>query len=139
MAKILALNASFSLDDSSGATRSLSGRNNNITLGQTAEAPEVTTFGDVTREHLPDGLKNWELRGDFFYDSAANQVDAVFSGVLGASTVFLLGPSGSAGGSVKYSACCILTDYSIALGVANAATVSITLTPRSGSLTRGTF
>ena len=139
MARITAKNASFYLDDSSATCRAMSGRINSVTLGQSAEAPEVTSFGEGTRTRLNDGLKDYELTFDAFYDEASNQVDAILSGLIGGSTVFQLGPSGSTSTLVKYSGCVVLTDYTINLGVADAATVSMTLAPRTGSLTRTTW
>ena len=140
MARITAKNASLVVDDNTAAARSLSGRFNNLTLTYSAEAPEVTSFGEGTRSRLPDGIMDFELSGDCFYDSAANNVDAVFYGLIGGSgTYFTFGPAGSGGGSVKYSGCVALTEYAMAFGVADAGTATITLTARSGSLTRGTY
>lgn len=139
MARIIARNASFYLEDSSGASRAMTGLTNSITLSQTAEAPEVTAFGEDTRTRLSGGLKDWELSFDAFFSSGANEVDEVLSGILGGSTLFKFGPSGSSSGCIMYTACGVLTEYSMDLGVEDAATVSGTLTARSGSLTRTTW
>lgn len=108
--------------------RDLTGRTNNTTLGRTAEAPEVTTFGSVAREHLPGGLKTEELRVDGFWDSAASNVDATLSGLVGGSAWFGVYPSGYTASMKGLEFIGILTDYSIPLAVANAATVSFTAT-----------
>lgn len=139
MARVIARNASLYLEDSSAACQSMSGLTNSITLGQTAEAPEVTAFGEATRTRLADGLKDWELSFDAFFSSGANEVDAVLSGILATATLFKFGPTGSTSGCIMYTACGVLTDYSMDFGVEDAGTVSGTISARSGSLTRGTW
>ena len=139
MSKIIARNASFYLEDSSAASRAMSGLVNTITLGQTAETPETTSFGQNTRERLPGGLLDYEVSVDAFFSTGANEVDAVLSGIVGSCTVFKFGPSGSSSGCIQYSGSVGIPDYSINLGVEGAATVSFTCNARSGSLTRGTW
>lgn len=136
MAKIAARNASFYLEDSTGACQALSARTSSISLSYTAETPEVTGFGDDNRQRLSNGIKDWELTFEGFYDAAAGQVDTVLSSILGGSTMFKMGPAGSATTCLMYSGCGILMDYSIDLGVEDAVTVSCTVAARSGSLTR---
>jgi len=139
MAKIVARNASLGIHDSSGACRAFSASANSITLTYSAEAPEVTAFGDGLRQRLQDGIKDWELTFDAFFATGANEVDAVLYGIVGASTFMAFGPNGSAATGIKYNASAILTSYEMTFGVADAATVSGTLVARSGSLTRGTW
>lgn len=139
MAKIVARNASLYVEDSSGTMRTVSGLLNSISFSYTAEAPDTTSFGAVTRERLPAGLKDWELSFSAFFSSGANEVDEIMSGILGGSSSFQFGPSGSTSTCTQYTACSILTDYSMDFGVADAATVSGTLIGRSGSLTRGSW
>ena len=139
MARVLARNASLGIDSSAGACVALSARASTIALSWTAEAPETTSFGEVNRSRLQDGLQDYELTADMFFDAAAGNVDVTLAAIMGASTRFIFGPNGSSSGCNMYSGCVILTNYSINFGVADAATVSLTLTPRSGSLTRGTF
>lgn len=139
MAKIIARNASLGIDDSSATCRPLSSLVNNIALSWSSESPEVTSFGQNTRERLQDGIKDWELTFDAFFSSGANEVDVVLSGILGGSTRFSFGPAGSTSGCNMYAACAILSTYDMTFGVADAATVSGTLVARSGSLTRTTF
>ena len=136
MAKLHAKNGSLYLYDSSNACQSLSGRINTITLSQTGEQPEVTAFGDVSVQRLWDGITDWELSFDAFFDNAANQVDSVLSGIVSGSTFMKFGPAGSAATCTMYSSCAILTNYEINLDVADAAKVSGTLVNRSGSITR---
>ena len=140
MARVTAKNASLYVHDNTGASQSVSGRFNNLTLTFSAEAPEVTSFGEGTRARLPNGLMDFELGGDCFYDAAAGNVDAIFFGLIaGSGTFFQFGPTGSTSASVKYSGCVALTEYAMAFGVADAGTATVTLVARSGSLTRGTW
>ena len=139
MGKVAAKNASIGLDDISGACQALSGDINSVTLTYSAEAPEVTGFGSDVRERMQDGIKDWELTFDAFFNSDADRADAVMSGILGGSTRFVFGPSGSISGSIMYTACAILTSYELGFTVEDAGTISGTLVARSGSLTRTTF
>ena len=139
MGKIVARNASIYLDDSNSACQSFSALTNQISFSRTAEAPDVTSFGANDRERLADGLKDWELSFNGFFSTAANETDAILSGILGEATAVKFGLSGSTSTCVLYTACAVLTDYSMDFGVADAATVSFTVVGRSGSMTRTTW
>ena len=139
MAKIHARNGSLYVEDSSGACQAMSALVSSITLGQSSDAPDVTGFGEDRRQRLSNGIKDWELSMNGFWSSGANETDEVLSGILGGSTMFYLGPSGSTSTCVQYSACGVLTEYNIDLAVEDAATIAFTMMSRSGSLTRGTW
>lgn len=139
MTRIVARNATLGLDDSSGTCRAMSGFMNTITFSRTAEAPDVTGFGDDNRQRLSNGLKDWELTFSAFFSTGANEIDEVLNGILSGSTRFVFGPSGSTSGCILYSACAVLSEYSSDFSVEGAATVSGTLTARSGSVTRTTW
>ena len=139
MARIIARNASLGIDDSAATCRALSGMSNTVTLTMSAEAPEITSFGETYRTRLQDGIKDWELTADIFFASAANEADAVLAGILGGSTRFVLGPAGSTTTLLKYEGLGILTNYEMTFGVADAGQGSLTMVARSGSLTRTTF
>jgi len=139
MAKTVARNASFYVDDSTGASRAMSGLMNNITISYTAEAPEVTSFGEDNRTRLHNGIKDYEVTFEAFFSTGANEVDAVMSSILGGSTFFKFGPTGSTSTCVLYSASAVCTNYEMTFGVEDAATVSGTLVNRAGSMTRGTW
>jgi len=139
MSKIIARNASLYVADSSKTLRAMSGFVNTVGLEQSAEAPEVTSFGEVSRQRLQDGLKDWELTFAAFFATGGNEVDVVLNGILGGSTMMKFGPSGSANTCILYEASAILTDYTADFAVEGAATVSGTLAARSGSLTRGVW
>lgn len=133
MAKVAARNASLYVDDSTGASQAVGGLLNNITLTLSAEAPEVTGFGDVYRQRQQDGLKDAELSFDAFYGTGAAESDAILGGILGASTRFQFGPAGSGAGARKYAACAILTKYDMKFALADAGQVSGTLVLRNNS------
>lgn len=139
MGKITSSSVALYVEDSSGASQSISGWGNSITLSWSSEAPEVTAFGNDTRERLPEGLKDWELSFDGFYGPDSGEIDDILSGILGQATVIQLGPAGSGAGDPKFTASAILTSYEIGITLEDAITVSATFTARSGSLTRGTW
>lgn len=139
MGKTVGRNASLYLEDSSSACQSMSGLLNQITLNRSAEAPDVTGFGNDNRERLSNGIKDWELTFAAFFSTGANEVDQVLNGILGGSTLFKFGPTGSSSGCVMYTACGVLSEYSADFNVEGAATVSGTVMARSGSLTRATW
>jgi len=139
MTKLVARNASLGVDDSSGTCRAISGKTNEITLRYTAEVPEVTGFGDVVKQRVADSIRDVELTMSGFMDTGANETDIVMYGILGGSTRFVLGPSGSGSGCVMYTACTILSSYEMSFTLMDAAKISMTMVGRSGSLTRGAF
>lgn len=140
MGQFVGYNGAFGVEDSAATCRSLSGFGNSITMSWSAEAPEVTAFGDTTRQRLPDGLKDVTFDYAGFFDSTATTgLDAVLSGILGGSTRVVWGPTGSTSGSTKYSTCAICTDYSLDHPVDGVVTATATFVNRSGSLTRGTW
>ena len=136
MAKIVGRNASLFIYDGTGACKAVSGYVNNIALSYTADAPDVTGFGDSDRTRLAGGLRDWTLDCDAFYTTAANEIDSFVFPLLGGSTMFTFYPAGSAAGSPSYSSCAVLTKYDMKFTVADAATVALSLVNRSGSMTR---
>lgn len=139
MARIVGRNASLYIEDSTGASRSMSGLLNQITLTRSSDAPDVTGFGDDNRQRLSNGIKDFELTFQAFFSTGANEVDSVLSGILGGSSVFRFGPSGSTSTCILYTGCTVLTEYSCEFATEGAATVSATMQARSGSLTRTTW
>ncbi len=139
MAKIVARNATLGIYDSVGACVPISNMANNITLDYTAETLDVTGFQSTTKESLISGIKNWELNFDAFYETGAAGVDATLFAVLGGSTGFAFGPTGSVSGSVRYTAQGVLTKYNMKFGVNDSGQVSATMIPYTGSLDRLTW
>ena len=140
MPKQIGRNASLYIADS-GCNNSasnlfaLTGDLNSITLTFSEDAAEVSAFGMTNKERMFDGIKNWELSFDGYYEQQAAGIDAVLFGLLGGSCVMKYGPAGSSTGSVMYTACAILSTYDIGFELENAITVKGTLVARSGSMT----
>ena len=139
MARVVARNVSIGVEDSTGACAVLTTRSNTATMTFTAEAPEVTTYGEVYRTRLPDGLRDWEFSVSGFWDGSANALEAIMYPILGASTQIYYGPGGSTSGCTKYTACAVCTNFSIEGSVGAAVTYSATFSGRSGSMTRATW
>lgn len=139
MAKIVARNASLGIDDIDGTLQALSGDSNQVSLSFSAETPDVTSFGDAFHQRLSDGLKDWEVGFNAKFNTSASKVDDVLFRVWAGSTLMTFGPAGSAGGSIKYTACAILSEYNMTFGVEGAGEVTGTIVARSGSMTRGTY
>jgi len=138
--KLLGHNTTFGIDDSTGTCRSFYDLGNHCALAYTTEAPDVTCFGDLVRQRLPDGLKNWELTFDAHFGSTTvTDADATLGSVVGGATRFCLGPTGSETGMLKYTACGVLTDYRLSFKPDGVGVISGTMIPRSGSLTRTTW
>lgn len=138
MAKIAARKGSLALDDASGASAHISQFVNSITLTFSAEATELTGFGNDNRERAADGIRDWELSMDGFWSSGATETDGMLSALraAGGSTRFIFCPTGSASGSPTYTACGVLTSYECNFANEDSAQISFTLAARTGSLTR---
>ena len=139
MPKIAARNASLYLENSSGASTAVSGDLNQITFTRSAEAPDVTSFGNDNRQRLSNGIKEWEISFNAFFNTTAAALDEILHGILSGSTVFKFGPSGSTSTCIMYTACGVLTEYNADFTVEGAATVSGTIVARTGSVTRTTW
>lgn len=114
--------------------RTISGRTNSATLGFSAEAPEVTSFGEGTRTRLSGGLKDIEMTVDGFYDESASQMDELFNSLIGGSAYMGFYPSGSAASAKGREFGGAVTDYSTPLAVADAAAVSVTITTNAAGI-----
>lgn len=136
MAKITGKNAYLIVEDSTGASQVVSPYLNAIVLKTSGDTADVTSFGAVTRERLST-LKDWSLDFTGFYSES--EIDAVFAGILGGSTVIQFGPAGSDGGNVRYSASGVEISYKRDIAIGNAVGVGGTIVARSGSLTRDTW
>jgi len=138
MATVAARNASFYVE-SSGASTPISSLTNNVVLTYSAATPEVTGFGNDDRQRMQDGIKDWTLKFDAYFGDGAAETDAILEPLVGASTGFWFGPSGSSASSILYTACAILQSYEMTFGLENAGQCSGTMVARSGSLTRTQF
>ena len=122
MAKITAKNVGIA-----ASGRDVSGRSNNMTLTITAEAPEVTGFGEGTRSRLPDGLADIELGVDGFFDASASQVDELFQPLVAASSFWGVFNQGFTACNIGREFTGILTEYTVNTPVADATTTTITV------------
>jgi len=119
----------------------LSNHVQSVEINYSLDDVDVTSMGATAREHLP-GLRNDEIRLNFFQDFAANSVDATFSPLIGSSAGFtvVVKPTSSAVSSTNpsFTATCILLDYSPLAGEVGAANqTSITLVC-NGAVVRAT-
>lgn len=121
MAKITARNVTIF-----GGGRDVSGRSNTATFTTPAEAPDVSSFGAIIRERLPDGLRDSELSVAGFIDVSACQVDELYSDLIGASAWWGFYPGDATGSKLGREIIHILTDYSSEGAVEGAATTSTT-------------
>lgn len=140
MPKFHARNASIYVETAAGASTSISADLNSAELSYSADAPDVTGFGDNTRQRLHGGLIEWEMSVDGFYNanSTGNTAASILMGLMnaGGSTVVYFFPAGStATGSPKYTGCAVLVSFDQSYGVEDAAAFSATFQSRSGSLT----
>lgn len=140
MTKIVGRNASIYVDDSSAACQSISADLSTATLTGTAESPEVTGFGDTTRQRLVDGLQEWELSVEgYVHDQGTTTAGCILFPILAGSTFIQFGPNGSATSSPKFTGCAVLTEFTQDFNVEDAATFSATFVSRSGSLSASTW
>ena len=141
MAKIIGRNASLYIEASAlGASISLSGQSNNITLGFTTDEVETTGFGNNFTETLANGVEDWTLTFNAFWSGGVAEIDQTLFGILiTGCTRIRFGPAGSAACSIKYEACGILSEYEVDFESRNAGRISGTVVARSGSMTRDTW
>lgn len=138
MARKSGRNVSILLRDTSAASFNLSGRSNNVTLNFTSEELDVTSFGAAYRERIADALKDWNADISGFWDGAASQLDETLYGLVSACVAACFGFAGSDTGSVQYSGCAILQNYSIEAAVDGAVGFTCNLMAAS-NLNRGTY
>ena len=116
----------------------LSGRSNTATLTLSSEEIDVTSFGALYRERVPDALRDWGLEVAGFWDGAASNIDYILYTIWAACSAVAIGPAGSGTGATKYSGCMILQEYSVEGAVEGAVTFSATFQSAS-QLNVGTF
>lgn len=138
MARSTARNTMLKVQDSTGASRNISGRSNTATLGFTSEGVDATAFGEAYRFVIADGIKTWTLSIAGVWDGAASQIDEILFGILAACTSACYGPAGSTSGLTQYSGCCVLNNYEISGALEGAVTWSAEF-GGAGSPVRGTW
>jgi len=140
MPKLHGRNASVYLEDTAGALVAFTGDGNSSTLNYSIDAPEVTGFGDNTRQNLSGGIQDYEFSMDGFTnmpDSTASDAQAIIAN--GGATRLRFGIAGSTSACQMIAACTVLTEFNVENSTDGAATFSLTCVPRTGSLTFGTW
>lgn len=139
MPKVHARNASIYVDSAAGACTAISGDLNSVSLEMNADAPDVTGFGDNTRQRLHGGLIEWNMSMDGFWATGATAAACILFPLLAGSTYLQVGMAGSTSGCPKWTGCAVMTALSFDLGVEDSATMSAEFQSRSGSLTASAF
>lgn len=103
--------------------------------GRTQETAEVTAFGDSDKAFIA-GLMDGTFGLSGHWDPTA---DAALAGCFDGGTVEVIyGPAGNGSGAVRYTAQCIITEYSQSNPVGDKVSWSASL-QRTGALVRDTF
>lgn len=120
--------------ESSGASTAISPDLNSANLEMSADAPDVTGFGDNTRQRLSGGLIEWTLSLDGYYGRGATAAACILFPLLAGSTFIQFGPAGSTSGCQKLTGSAVMTSLSFEFGTEDAATMSCEFQSRAGSL-----
>lgn len=67
-----------------------------LSLPESADAPEASAMGDDTRVRLAGGIKDWRLEVELNQDYAAGKVDATMAGKVGTSVAIEVRPDAGA-------------------------------------------
>mgnify|MGYP001560787129 CR=1 FL=1 len=140
MSNIHGKNCFIAVEDSTSASRNLSGDGNSVTLTESVANPEITGFSDGNVQRAGSGLTDSRFSIEGWSNDAANTNLAVLSALKNACTMICFAPNGSGATAspVKYTACVILDDYEINAPVAGISTYRVTFSQSSGSLTKST-
>lgn len=128
MGKIVARNAVVL-----AGARNITGRVSQATLNLSAEAPDVTTFGQDNRERLSDGIKDNEFTAGGFWDESASQIGELFNQIASGSTYYGFYYVSAVASSQGREFGGVLSDYTIDESVEGAAATSITVSGSSPS------
>lgn len=134
-------NAQFRLDGTGGTLVNISDTLNEITMPREIETAETTAFGNADKTYIT-GLADATISLSGMFDAT---VDTTINGDITnlksgsvATLSFEYGPSGSAGGSPKFTGEAIITSYEIGSPVGDVVTYSLELQV-TGGVTAGTF
>ena len=130
---------------SDGASRSLAGDGNNLTISWAAEAPETTGFGNRQRTRLAGGIRDVTIDLSGYWNAAATATacgmdDTIenwfkYGGTDGCP-MLVMAPGGSTAGSPVYTACVVLTSYNVDMAYDGIVSYTAAFALRAGSLTR---
>ena len=111
-----------------------------VSLEQTSDEIETTSFGAEWRQRIGGGLKDASISIDFHQDFGAASVDATLSPLFGSiATVVVTPTSGSVSATnPSFTGTFSVVQYSpVASSVGDLATLSVSW-PSAGTVTRGT-
>jgi hypothetical protein len=111
-----------------------------VSLEQTSDEIETTSFGTEWRQRIGGGLKDASISIDFHQDFGAGSVDATLSPLFGSiATVVVTPTSGSVSATnPSFTGTFSVVQYSpVASSVGDLATLSVSW-PSAGTVTRGT-
>jgi hypothetical protein len=111
-----------------------------VSLEQTSDEIETTSFGTEWRQRIGGGLKDASISIDFHQDFGAGSVDAVLSPLFNSiATVVVTPTSGSVSATnPSFTGTFSVVQYSpVASSVGDLATLSVSW-PSAGTVTRGT-
>jgi hypothetical protein len=128
MAFVHGKTSKFSIDNAAGSLIDISAFCDDVSFSRNLDTAEVSTFGDSAKEYLI-GMSDATVSVSGKFDAAgASTVDAVLSGILGASATssFEYIPGGGTVGSSNpaYRGECWLTSYEVSGSIGDAVTFS---------------
>ena len=134
-------NAVVHLEDVNGASQSIGGDMNTVTIAWSKDNPESTTFGDNHRQRVP-GIGDATLNGAFIWNgdhAGASAVTQILLDIQNASTINLIkvAPAGSVTGCPLYTACWVLNAFEITAPVDGIVAGTMAWQLASGSVTNG--
>jgi len=135
VAKQHARNVSIYIDTAAGASTSITGDANELTVDLSAEAPEVTSFGDNTVPRLSGGVTDFTMSINGFFNQGATAATCILEALLAQATYVQWGVTGSTTGCPKKCACVVMTAFNMSWGVNDAISFTSEFSGRSGSIT----
>jgi hypothetical protein len=112
--------ATFTVQDSGGTVRDLTGFLDTEGLARSADTAEVTTGGSTSKKYIP-GLKDATIPVEGPWDVT---VDGYLNGILGMERNFVYRPAGAGTGLPEYTGAGILTSYEPETSVDDAGRIS---------------
>jgi len=132
----LARNASFRIEDITGASVGITALGSLTTLTYNADLVDAPGYGDTVRLTVPV-ITDFEVTFSGYYGTEGANAASVLHELVGASvgTWFQFNPAGSGAASPAWSACANIANLEVRAPADGIITLSFSLKPRSGSLT----
>ena len=142
MANIHGKQTFIAFEDSSSASRNLSGDGNSVTMSESINNPENTGFGDNNVQRTGSGLNDAKFSYEGWANDTATTANmAVLAALKGLPTMICYAPNGSLVGAaspVKYTACVIVDDTELRAPVEGLVVCRASFSLMSGSVTKST-